>query len=339
MALPTSAAAEPPTGGKLPSAVRLRDAAARDLTRAQLRGPGWRRLSHGLYAPVSEPDELAEQVRALAQVLPRESGFGHLTSAALRGWWLPNHLGAHVLLATTTSRVHVQRPGLYVRRSDLAEFESVGADNSIACVTGAQTLLELAKDLTLVDLVPMVDCALARGTDAADIEAASRRRSRGAATLRKALRLADPLSESWWESVLRLQHVLTGLGPVQCQVEIRDELARGRFVARADLHLVGTRRYPECDGGEHRSRERHVKDLRRDKALSRLGLERYGYSTAEIAYQPELVISDAESARGLVPDQRRLQTWWRLARPSSLTAVGRRRLAARLDRYRRAAPS
>lgn len=309
------------------------------MTRGQLRGPGWQRLTHGLYAPVGASDALLERARAVSQVLPRNSGFGHLTSAALRGWWLPNRLGSHVLLATTTSRVHVQRPGLYVRRSDLAEFENVGSDNGIRCVTGAQTLLELAKDLTLVDLVPIVDCALAGGTSAADIEAVSRRSNRrGAATLRRALLLADDRSESWWESVLRLQHVLTGLGPVECQVEIRDKPTQGRFVARADLHLVGTRRYPECDGGEHRSRERHVKDLRREKAMSRLGLERYGYSTTEITNQPQLVISDAESARGLAPDPRRVQTWWRTARPSTLTAGGRQRLAVRLARYRRAAP-
>lgn len=309
------------------------------MTRAQLRGPRWQWISHGLYAPMSTPDGLVERARAVSQVLPRNSGFGHLTAAALRGWWLPNRLGPHVLMATTTSRVHVQRPGLYVRRSDLAEFETVGPDPGIRCVTAAQTLLELAKDLTLVDLVPLVDCALANGASAADIDAVSRRRSRGAATLRRALRLADDRSESWWESVLRLQHVLTGLGPVECQVEIRDESGQGLFVARADLHLVGTRRYPECDGGEHRSRERHVKDLRRDKALSRMGLERYGYSTGEIADLPQLVIADAERARGLVPDPSRVQTWWRLARPSTLTDAGRRRLAARLARYYRAAPS
>lgn len=201
-------------------------------------------------------------------------------------------------------------------------------------MTGAHTLVELARDLTLVDLVPIVDCALRSGVTAEQIQAAVTRRCRGAATLRRALALADDRSESWWESILRLQHVLTGLGPVECQPDIR---ADGRFVARADLHLVGTNRYPECDGGEHRSRDRHAQDLRRDKAMARLGLERYGYTTAELAWRPDIVIRDAEDARRLPHDDRRVQIWWRAARLSTLTGSGRARLAGRLERYRLAA--
>jgi hypothetical protein len=200
-------------------------------------------------------------------------------------------------------------------------------------MTAPQTLLELARDLTLVDLVPMVDCALARGTERSDVLAACRPKAYGAARLRRAVVLADERSESWWESCLRLQHSVTGLGPVETQVEIRD--GQG-FVARADLHLVGTTRYPECDGGEHRTRDRHARDLARDKAMARLGLARFGYTTEEIARHPHAVIRDAEDARGLPHDPRRVRTWWRHARASSLTAYGRTRLAGRLERYRQA---
>jgi len=149
-----------------------------------------------------------------------------------------------------------------------------------------------------------------------------------------ALQLADARSESWWESVLRLQHTLTGLGPVESQAEIRDN---GRLVARADLHLLGTTRYPECAGGEHRTKDRHAHDLARDKDLTRLGLQRFGYTTAEIARRPEMVIRDAEEARRLPSDPRRTQTWWRHARVSTLSAHGRALLSGRLLRYRMAA--
>lgn len=315
----------------LPHAVRLRDATAHRLTRGQLRGARWERLSLGLYARRDPGRTLAELAQAVGEVLPRESGFGHLTSAALRGWWLPNRLPAHVLLATTRSEVHIQRPGIYVRRSDLAEFEPV---DGVRCVTAAHTLVELARDLPLVDLVPMIDAALGAGMDPDELTALCRHPNRGVRTLRHALALADGRSESWWESILRLQHVLTGLGPVDSQVELSCD---GRFVARADLHLVGTNRYPECDGGDHRDKDRHLADLARDKGMARLGAQRFGYTTAEIAYRPELVIRDAEQARGLPHDPRRTDDWWAYARPSTLTAGGRRRLAERLDRYRRAA--
>lgn len=313
-------------------AVRLKDAHLHRLSRGQLRGVTWQQLSYGLHAPVHESRPLAELAAMMAAVLPRDSGFGHLTSAALRGWWLPLRLRPHVLLATTTSGVHAQRRGLYVRRSRFAEFEQVGG---VCCSTAPQTLLELARDLSLVDLVPMVDCALAAGTAPEAVLAAARPRARGSATLRRAVALADPLSESWWESILRLQHTLTGLGPVQCQVEVAR--ADGLVVARADLHLVGTDRFPECDGGEHRTVQRHQHDLQRDKAISRLDLERYGYTTTEIARQPEIIIRDAEDARGLGHDERRCRVWWRYARGATLTAYGRTKLHGRLERYRLAA--
>ncbi len=268
----------------------------------------------------------------MAGVLPRQSGFGHVTSAALRGWWLPNgiHAGS-VLLASTTSGVHVQRQGLYVRRSVHTQVEDLAG---LPVVSAEETLLELAQDLSLVDLVPLVDCALAAGIAPDGVLAAARPRARGARTLRKAVALADPRSESWWESVLRLMHVMTGLGPVDCQVELWDG---PQFLARADLHLVGTNRYPECDGGEHRTKERHGRDLRRDKAMTRNGADRYGYTTAEIAHQPAMIIRDAEDARCLPHDPARAALWWRLARSSTLTGHGRARLAGRLLRYRRAA--
>lgn len=314
-----------------PGAVRRRDADGYGLTRTQLETGRWVRLSRGLYAPRSPARAPEELARALAQVLPRDSGFGHLTSAARRGWWLPNRLGRHVTLATTTSGVHVQRRGLYVRRSRHGQFEHVGG---VPVSTPEQTLVELARDLSLVDLVPMVDCALRDGADPDAILEAARPRLRGSRHLRDALSLADARSESWWESVLRLLHVLTGLGPVDCQVELWEGTA---FVARADLHLVGTRRYPECDGGGHRDQGRHEADLRRDRRLTRLGHERYGYTPAEITRNPGLIIRDAEQARGWPHDPRRLDEWWRWARSSTLTPYGRSRLAAHLERYHLAA--
>ena len=278
--------------GPLPGPVRLAEAAEHCLSRGRLRSVRWERLSHGLYRPRGQQLTPYEVAAALSVVLPHDSGFGHLTSAALRQWWLPNRLGPHVSLATTTSNVHVQRQGIYVRRSKYGEYDDL---DGVSVVSAAQTLVELARDLTLVDLVPMVDCALRCGASTDDILSAARPRVPGARLLRRAVDLADERSESWWESVLRLLHVLTGLGPVECQVPLWDD---GVFIARADLHLVGTVRFPECDGGKHRERYRHDQDLRREKGMSRRRFERYGYTTGEIARSPGTVIRDAEDARG-----------------------------------------
>jgi hypothetical protein len=121
---------------------------------------------------------------------------------------------------------------------------------------------------------------------------------------------------------------------VECQVPLWED---GIFVARADLHLVGTRRFPECDGGRHREKERHDSDLRREKRMSRSEHERYGYTTSEISTNPAMIIRDAENARGWPHDPRRVRRWWRHAKTSTLTGFGRSLLAARLERYRLAA--
>jgi hypothetical protein len=320
-----------PEAAAVPSGWRSVAVGSGAVSRSQLRGPRWRRLSRGLYVPaVDAANDLAD-LGDLAQVLPSGSGFGHLTAVSARGWWLPNRLPRHVVFASTRSGVHVQRSGMYVRRSRLLELEHV---RGLPMASAPTLLVELARDLTLVDLVPMVDCALAGGATVEQLRAACRRRTRGVVTLRRAIELGDPRSESWWESVLRVMHVVTGLGPVESQVDIVD--GDGVFVGRADLHLVGTNRYPECDGGDHRTKDRHAQDLTREKGISRLGLERFGYTTDEICRRPELVIRDAEDARLLPHDRERARTWWRHARASTLTAYGRTRLAARLERYRQA---
>jgi hypothetical protein len=287
-------------------------------------------VTRGSYLPAGKNDTTA-RAAATSDDLPRLSGFGHLTSAALRGWWLPNGMpSTPVLFASTSSSVHVQRHGLYVRRSSFTVTETVC---DLPVVTAAETLLELAQDLSLLDLVPLVDCALAAGAGRDELLAAARPRSRGSMVLRRAVALGDERSESWWESVLRLMHVLTGLGPVECQVDVTNEVG---FVARADLHLVGTDRYPECDGGDHRDRDQHQRDLRRDKAMHRIRAQRYGYTTHEIARLPGMIIKDAEDARGWPHDPSRITRWWQLVRPSTVTGHGQARLNARLARYRRA---
>jgi very-short-patch-repair endonuclease len=196
------------------------------------------------------------------------------------------------------------------------------------------TLLEMAVDLALIDLVPLVDIALRQGCTAEEIEAVARPRRRGAQRLRNALALSDSRSESAWESILRLLHVLTGIGDVEPQAAILDET--GAIVARADLLLRGTRRIHEYDGAVHRAADQHATDLAREKILARLGFERYGYTAAEIVLRPLRIVADAEAATGLRADPRRLERWLAESRRSTLTPSGRARLHQRLDRYARA---
>jgi very-short-patch-repair endonuclease len=274
---------------------------------------------------------MSDLAAAFEAVLPRQSGYGHVTAAALRGWWLPWLPVDLPLLATTTSGVHVQRSGLYVRRS---LHTSMVQTQPMSLVDPASCLLEMAVDLALVDMVPLVDIALRTGCTVDEIRAAAWPGRRGARTLRRALALSDPRSESAWESILRLLHVLTGFTEVEPQAPICD--ATGAVVARADLLLCGTRRIHEYDGAVHRDPDQHAADLAREKTLARSGFERYGYTAAEIVSRPGRIVTDAEEALGLPRNSQRLQRWLYEVKQSTLSPSGRMRLRQRLERYARA---
>jgi very-short-patch-repair endonuclease len=190
---------------------------------------------------------------------------------------------------------------------------------------------QLAEDLGLVDLVIAIDGLLSQELcTIEEIEFGIWSRQRGLPMLRRALALVDCRSESPWETILRLMHVLCDI-PVEPQVHIRD--ASGEIVARADLRIVGTRRLPEYDGADHRDKERHERDLRRDKLLARLSYERYGYIASELLDNPQQVVRDAEDALRLRRDPGRLRPWMTEFERSSLSPLGYRRLLRRLHRY------
>ena len=115
------------------------------------------------------------------------------------------------------------------------------------------------------------DAALHSGTtrDALDsaVRAFGRRPGRAAAAL--VAELADPRIESVGETLLRWEarQAMVELVP---QVELRD--AAGRFVARVDFLIAGTRVVVEFDGmGKYTSAEALRAEKRRQLALERLG--------------------------------------------------------------------
>ena len=139
---------------------------------------------------------------AWQQALRADASFTHLSSAIVRGWWLPVlPAPLPVWIAQDKAHNHTRRHGARVLRSRLApEF-----------------------DVTLDDLREVV----------------GRRRS-GVPGLRAAIALADGRSESAWESLLRVLHTSCGI-EVEPQREFRHRgqfVARGDLwlVGTRDLH-------------------------------------------------------------------------------------------------------
>jgi hypothetical protein len=195
------------------------------------------------------------------------------------------------------------------------------------------TIVELAEHLSLIDLVVVIDCALHRDeTTVERIRATMRKGRRGVRVLRRALGMIDGRSESPWETLLRLLHVLSGI-PVTPQHELRDE--GGDVVYRLDLLIRGTRRAPEFDGAAHRTRDGHRRDLRREKVLLRHGIERFGYCAPELRDESATIIRDAEEALGWSHDPTRIKTWQYELERSSFTPHGYGALLRRLHRFDR----
>ncbi|MET0820665.1 MAG: hypothetical protein ABWY58_06850 [Aeromicrobium sp.] len=304
-------------------------------SRQNLRTGGYASPTPTVFMDVDDVGILPKTCRAIQLVLPDDAVFTHLTSAAPRGWRLPQVNEVPIIAVTDGDWAHLDRRGVYVRRCDVPRHHRSRL-SGVRIASPEWTIVELAEDLGLIDLVAVIDGALHDGDTTVDrLADAIVPGRRGARTMRRALALADPLSESFWESVLRMTHQLCGV-PVRSQVEVHDPL--GRFVARTDLQIVGTARHPEYDGGEHRLRERHRRDLERDKGLARMGQERYGYTSVELVDTPLLVVRDAEDALGWPHDMARAKPWLHELERSSVSDQGRARLSRRLNRFRRATP-
>ncbi|MFY9915308.1 MAG: hypothetical protein WAK18_11620 [Nocardioidaceae bacterium] len=313
--------------------MRHADAIAQGIGRGVLGGPRWRKVSHGLYVRAEAPADMLERCRQLRPVLPPGAAFSHLTGAALWSCWLPRLPSWLPMLATIPPRAdRPERSGLYVARSRAA-LPGAAFVSGVPVLAPELILGQLAEDLPLIDLVVALDCFLQRrlcGID--DIVDGIRSRQRGLPKLRRALSLCDGRSESPWETILRLLHVFAEI-PVEPQHLIRVD--EGEIAARGDLRIVGTNQLPEYDGATHRTRQRHERDLARDKLLNRHGLVRFAYTASEILHHPGLIVRDAETALGWRHDPDRINAWLVEVERSSLMPLGWRRLLNRLHRFDR----
>jgi very-short-patch-repair endonuclease len=309
----------------------------RDVVVGQVRRRGWRRVGFGLYRRGGHDDpvglgDFEADLQAWQQVLPDSGCITHLTAAALYGMWLPPlppRLPIFVSMAKSQTRP--KRPELLVMRHTrpIATLRRDG----LLLATPEETILACARDLSLLDLVVLGDSALQLGlTSTADLFASASRRRWGAAAMTRAVGWMDRRAESPWESLLRVFHRVCGV-----RVEPQHNVYHGgRFVARGDLWLTGTRMLHEYDGAVHRDRRTHVQDLERDRRLVAAGWNRRGYTSRDLLHRPEVILADAEATLGRRHRVDRLDPWLGMVAESLFSADGQARLRRRLDRGARA---
>jgi very-short-patch-repair endonuclease len=232
-----------------------------------------------------------------------------------------------IFVAVGAADAHPRRTGIRLLQSNVTDAERQTV-SGLPVTSPLRTIYDLARWLGLLDLVVVLDGLLHVGhLRAADLAClASLRRCRGARVLRRGVSYADGRSESAYETLLRLLHVLCEFS-VQPQVNLYDDA--GIWLARADLLIEGTRRLPEYDGATHRDRERHESDLARDKRLGRAGYERYGYTAKELLGSPDTIVADAEDALGWPRRLDRVAGWLVEYRKSLFYQAARERFAAR----------
>ncbi len=285
----------------------------------------WTRVAHGIYVD-GAPSGL-DELRALSLILPARAAYTHLTAAQLLGWWRPGPVErVHpVFVASRKGDSVPQRSGIRVAR--LAEWPAARLVRGVRVVDAAEVMLAASRDLGVLDLVQLGDSALRLDHCSVDdlVTAASGRRA-GSVQLRRVIPLLDRRSESPWESVLRVLHLAAGIS-VEPQKEFFDE--HGRFVARADLWLTGTRRVHEFDGADHRTRDGHRRDLCRERGLIGIGVERCGYTPPEVLSGGRDIIASADRVLGRPWDSDRLARWNALVDDSLWGVGGRARVRRR----------
>lgn len=302
---------------------RIRPSA--DVRRGRSPGAAWSSVARGLHR-TGEPG-LAADLHAWQTTLRPSAAFTHLTSARIRGWWLPPLPEDLPVWITQIKLQHGStREGLRViRRRGIPVSEMV---EGLRLATPAETIVTCATDLGTLDVVVLIDAALQQGdVTIGQLEEVARQHRRGAPRLRQAIPYADGRSESPWETLLRVLHVVGGID-VEPQKELLD--AGGTFVARADLWLVGTRRLHEYDGGDHLERRQQRKDLKRAARIDRAELERRGYTAEDVIGQAVAILRDADEAVGRPHEPGRIRAWHDLLRESLFTPAGTARLRARL---------
>ena len=285
-----------------------REALARGMTPAQLRSGRWRAPYAGVRLPRTEVG-IAADFAALLEVVRTPAVISGASAALLYGWWSTPALRSAATEITVPPDVVVCRAGVRARRSELPA-SAVRYRGGIPLTSPARTLVDLAAELSLVDLVVLIDAALHMRhctKDQLDL-AASAHGVRGVRKLRRGLLYAECLSESPMETLLRLMFVLPGLPRPIAQAEFFDD--SGLFVARVDLKPPEARAAFEYDGAHHRTASQHAKDVTRWRALRSVGVDVFPYTAGDLFGRPHEIIADYQRVLGL-HDPRAAERWLR----------------------------
>lgn len=267
------------------------------LTRAQLRGPRWRRLRRDVYCDVGLPLTHALMARAVGLVAPAEAVFGGLTAAS---WWsMRGPLAGPDDPVELLLPPHVRwnaGPGVLVRTATTSD--DVAMDGVLRYTDRTRTALDLIRRGPVDDAVVLLDrLVYHRAAFLEDVREAADRlpRCRGSAQARRVAALADGLAQSPPETRLRLLIHRSGLPIPIAQYVVRHER---RSVAEVDFGFPEYQLAVEYDGAWHGQPGQLTLDRARMNRLLRAGW-RVLFVTAADMRTPAALLARIAEALGI----------------------------------------
>ena len=301
---PTTHRATRPSGLDTDRPFRRRDALRAGITDQELVGPTFRRLMHGIY--ISAAAEITPTTRILAamRTTTHPCFATHHTAATLLGATVPD--SAWTYLGTVEGAMTVRRQ---IRLRRYAVPPPLAQRSPLPCTDAAQTFLDLAECLELVDLVVLGDGLVRQGhiTPVGLVKAARQHEGPGAKLARLAAGYVRAGVDSPMETRVRMLFVLAGFPEPVVNVVVFDDSGRLRY--RIDLAWPTAKVAVEYDGRHHiRREEQWTYDIRRREELEADGWTFLILTATDIFRTPGSTLDRAESllaARGIRVRRRR----------------------------------
>lgn len=216
-------------------------------------------------------------------------------SGATAGWLHGLDLPPVDPIAVTVPNSHTSnRAGVQLRRTTLASVEIVRL-RGLPVTSALRTAVDLGSRRPVIEAVIALDMALhKRIVSLTQLRSylEGNRGAKGIATLRRAINLAVPATESPMETRLRVLLVMARLPRPRAQVSLHDQ--HGRFLGRPDLYYPEHKLALEYDGATHR--DNLVEDNRRQNRLLNSGFRLLRFTSADIYRAPESVTEQVRRA-------------------------------------------